>query len=251
MVVKRLAVTFAMGLLGVLAVRAAGSAGTPPAIRFDESAHDFGEIPSDRKVSHRWVFHNDGGSPLEIVSTRPSCGCTLTVLQQTSIPPGGEGAIEMTFDPAGQHGSVRKSLAVSSNDPARPTVLLTLRAQVKSVAVPQVPGGHPPIAGQSLLMGTCAGCHAAPAAAKSDEPLYAAVCAMCHGPRAEGGLAPSLRDAAYLGSRSDEELAQGIAFGTANPRMPGFAAMMGGPLDEAQVSSLVRLLRRWGPVPER
>lgn len=248
-----LALVLSGACVSILALGAADAPqdGAPvPVIRFESTTHDFGRIPSDRKVAHRWVFHNDGTAPLEIVATRPSCGCTVSVVQQSSIPPGESGALALEFDPAGQQGPVRKSLAVVSNDPVRPSVLLTIRAEVTSVDVPEVAGGHPPIAGQSLLSSSCAGCHAAPAAGKSDEPLYASVCAMCHGPKAEGGTAPTLRAGSYLGSRTDADLVTAIAYGTANPRMPGFSEQMGGPLSQAQIASLVALLRAWGPLAE-
>jgi len=229
---------------------APGGEGRRPAIRFDRMTHDFGKIPSDRKVSVRWVFHNDGDAPLEIVAVRPTCGCTVTAPQDDLIPPGGTGALEVTFDPAGQQGSVRKSLAVMSNDPRRPSVLLTLRAEVQSTEVPEGSAtGHPPIAGQSLLMGSCGTCHAAPAAGKSGPELYAAICAACHGADGRGARAPSLRVPDWLAGHTDEQLAAGIAYGTANPRMPGYLDQMGGPLSTAQIDSLVRLLRTWGPAP--
>lgn len=239
---------FAVAGFAILsAIAAAAAPGTAPAIHFDETAHDFGKIRSDQKVSFRWPFHNRGTSDLVITATRPSCGCTASVIDDKAVPPGGTGTLSVTFDPAGQHGKVRKSLAVVSNDPARPVVSLTLRAEVEAVDLPQAPGGHPPIAGQSMLMGSCGSCHAATAAGKTGEELWKAVCAMCHGPAAEGGRAPSLRTADYLASKDDAALATAITYGTANPKMPGFSELMGGPLRADQIDSLVRLLRSWGP----
>ncbi len=227
----------------------AGSAGAlSPRIRFEQTTHDFGAMRSDEKKSFDWAFHNDGDAPLTIVDTRPSCGCTASTVENRAIPPGGTGRLTVTFDAAGQSGTVRKSLAVRSDDPQHPVVLLTIVARVTPVEVPQVAGSHPPIAGQSLLAGSCAKCHAEPAAGKTGEALWTAVCAMCHGSRGEGGAAPSLRDAGWLGGHDDRALADGIAFGTPNPRMPGFADIMGGPLAPPQIDSLVKLLRSWGPV---
>jgi mono/diheme cytochrome c family protein len=74
---------------------------------------------------------------------------------------------------------------------------------------------------------------------------------MCHGSAGQGAEhGPSLRTPDYLASRDDEELSAAIAYGTSNPRMPGFAELMGGPLSEEQVRSLVELVRRWGPLSE-
>ncbi len=219
-----------------------------PVVRFDWTTHDFGEIPADRKVSHRWIYHNDGQATLAILGTRPMCGCTVSTIEKKEIPPGGTGVLEVTFDPAGQEGSVRRTIAVLTNDPARPTTHLAVKAKVLPKPEPAGSSGHPRWTGQSLLMGSCASCHSAPAAGKSGEALWAAVCAMCHGARAEGGLAPGLRAPDYLAAHDDEALAAGVAYGTANPRMPGFSDVMGGPLSRAQVDSLVKLLREWGPL---
>jgi mono/diheme cytochrome c family protein len=244
-VVVWLALTALAVWLPVLAPRADEGA-DPPKIRFERTVHDFGNLRADEKVSFDWVFYNDGGTPLNIVKTRTSCGCTMSLAQEEPVPPGGSGVIHIEFDPAGMDGSVRKTLAVTSDDPERQISRLTIRARVTPVDLPEIEGGHPRIAGQSLLMGDCASCHAAPAAGKSGAELWNAVCAMCHGDDGTGTRAPSLRHPSYLDARSDRELLEGIAYGTANPRMPGFAEMMGGPLNDDQVRSLVKLLRDWG-----
>ena len=221
-----------------------------PRLRFDRTSHDFGTIRSDSKQSVSWPYHNDGTGPLEIISTRPSCGCTATAVDPKVVPAGASGTLSVTFDPAGQSGEVRKTVTVITNDSSHPNTILTLRAKVIPSDAPAIPGGHPVFTGQSLLMGSCAGCHAAPARGKSGAALWDAVCAMCHGPKAQGHLAPGLRARDYLAAHDDAALGQAIAYGTPNPRMPGFADLMGGPLDANQVASLVRLLRSWGPAPD-
>ncbi len=227
-------------------VMAAGKA----RIRFEGLTHDFGELRADEKVEFDWPYHNEGDGPLKILRTRSSCGCTMTLLDGEVIEAGNTGKLKIAFDPAGQHGSVTKTLSVVTNDPERQRVLLTVKAKVLPVDTPTVEGDHPPITGQSLLMGDCATCHAAPAEGKSGEELYTAICAMCHGVDGTGISAPSLRHPSYLESRSDQELNEGIAFGTTNPRMPGFGQLMGGPLTEDQIDTLVKLLRKWGPTTD-
>lgn len=219
-----------------------------PSIRFEKRTHDFGKLKGDEKTRFDWIFHNDGDAPLKILGTRPSCGCTMTLLEEDEIPPGGSGVIAVTFDAAGQDGSVRKTLSVISNDPDASVLRLTLLADVEGLPEETIFDGHPPISGQSLLLGSCAECHASPAGDKKGEALWGAVCGMCHGAEGTGGRAPGLRDRGYLGSRSDEEIYNGIAYGTLNPRMPGFLNDLGGPLDATQVRSLVTLIRKWGPV---
>lgn len=236
-------------MVGIVVILIAAS--EAPKIRFETTSHDFGALDSDQVVEYEWTLHNDGGAPLEILGVKPQCGCTVTTPTEGPIPPGGSGVLKVRFDPAGMSGSIRKSLAVMCNDPSAPRVLLTVRAEVRHVPVKRAPGEHPPTAGQSMLVGECATCHAAPAAGKTGEDLYRAVCAMCHGPDGSGIHAPSIRAPDYLGSRSDDELASAISYGTANPKMPGFVDLMGGPLSTDQIDSLVRLMREWGPLSAR
>ncbi len=212
------------------------ASGAAPSIRFDHQTHDFGAIPSNQKQDFSWAYHNDGKASLTILSMNPSCGCTASVAEPKSVPPGGSGALKITYDPAGQSGDVRKTLTVVTNDPKRPRTILTILAKVASTEDEVLPNGHPRFAGQSLLMGSCASCHAIPEEGKTGAALWEAVCSMCHGPTDE-------RLGAYVRSHDDAALTQAITYGTANPKMPGFSSLMGGPLDEAQVASLVKFLR--------
>lgn len=224
-----------------------GANGVPaPSLAIDSTTHDFGELLSDAKVEYRWPIRNEGNAVLEIINVFPSCGCTASLIETKGIPPGGSGSLLVTFDATGQHGDVRKSIAVVTNDPERSRLLLTVLAKVLPPKNPRVSKGHPATTGQSYLVGDCATCHAAPAAGKRGEDLWNSVCAMCHGARGEGKLAPSLRNAEFLAGREDRELHEAIAYGTTNPRMPGFSKLMGGPLDEAQIGSLVRVVRAFG-----
>ena len=245
---KRFGAMAVAALVLLLPVAAEDKAGKGPVIQFEKKIHDFGQVSSDTKVGFSWSFRNMGDAPLQIVGTRPQCGCTATVQDDRLIPPGGSGTLEITFDPAGLSGSIRKSLAVRTNERSQRRTLLEIMATVTPSNRTLEEGAHPATAGQSLLIGSCAECHAAPAAGHTGAGLYAAVCAVCHGESAGGGLAPSLRERDYLASRSDEELNGYITYGSANPKMPGFSALMGGPLTESQIDSLVDLLRTWGPL---
>lgn len=239
-----------LALAARVAAPAISSAAEEPApaakIRFETVTHDFGAVRSDTKVQYRWAFSNVGNAPLRILGLKPSCACTATAVDDRPVPPGGQGFIDVTFDPVGQSGVVKKSLVVTSNDPSQKVVILRMTASVTPAVLVAPTTGHPPISGQSMLFGSCASCHAAPAAGKNGEALYAAICAMCHGKEGSGGRAPSIREASYLRARDDRALAEAIAYGTTNPKMPGFGDSMGGPLTPAQVESLVKLLRAWG-----
>ena len=232
------AIAIASFLAAAGAAAAEGSAPgkAAPRIRFDRTTHDLGAIPSNETQSFSWGYRNDGNAPLEIIAMNPSCGCTASVADPKRTVAGATGTLRVTYDPAGQSGDVRKTLTVVTNDPLHPRTILTIRAKVLSTDDEVLPNGHPRFSGQSLLMGSCASCHAAPAQGKTGAALFQAVCAMCHGKTGDGLFT-------FVLSHDDPALAQIIAYGTANPKMPGFSELMGGPLDDAQVASLVKFLR--------
>lgn len=108
---------------------AAALPGTP-IIQFNSTNHDFGRVMEGRVVETEFTFINAGDVPLEIREVRPDCGCTATTNWDHRIEPGQSGVIPVQFKSAGFLGSLAKSVAVFSNDPARSNVVLKLTAQV-------------------------------------------------------------------------------------------------------------------------
>lgn len=107
-----------------------------PVITFPTTHHDFGKIGPDHKVSYRFKVSNTGNAYLNITRLSPSCGCTYTMLGKWSLAPGEATEIEVSFNPAGFRGAVRKSLQVVSDDPANPNVTLTFEAEVIQDIIP-------------------------------------------------------------------------------------------------------------------
>lgn len=103
-----------------------------------EPDYDFGELENTETVEHDYVIRNEGELSLEILSVKPSCGCTAASPSQKIIPPGGEGSVHATFGLQNRSGYQDKSITVTCSDPARPTLLLRLHGTaVQSVrAVP-------------------------------------------------------------------------------------------------------------------
>ena len=115
---------------------AAPAAAATPSLVFDAVHHDFGRIPTDAKVTHRFKVTNQGKGYLNILGVRPSCGCTYAVLGKWSLAPLESTEIEVTFNPAGFHGLSRKSIQVTSNDPISPNQTLTFQAEVVAEVMP-------------------------------------------------------------------------------------------------------------------
>lgn len=103
-----------------------------PVISFETLHHDFGKVNTDRPLGYRFKVTNKGTAPLQIKRLNASCGCTSTVMDQNKwyLKPGESNAVEITFNPSGFKGLVRKSVNVESDDPQNPNVTLTFEADV-------------------------------------------------------------------------------------------------------------------------
>lgn len=77
------------------------------------------------------------------------------------------------------------------------------------------------------------------------QQLYSQNCAACHGEHGAGGASIALNSPVYLATASDDILRKATADGVAGTPMPAFAESAGGSLTDAQISSLVRGMRRW------
>ena len=110
----------------------AAGAGAAPAPRAvcDEPVWDFGEATAPAVVEHDYELRNDGELTLLVENVRASCGCTAVNASQEAIPPGGTGTIHASFNTANRRGDQIKTITVTCNDPAQPTLLLTLRGRV-------------------------------------------------------------------------------------------------------------------------
>jgi hypothetical protein len=115
-------------LPAILAAQAPAPAA--PHMVFDAMHFDFGKISPDASVTHVFKVANDGKAYLNITHLNPSCGCTSTVLGKWSLAPGESTQVVVTFNPKGYHGVARKSIQVTSDDPANPNQTLTFEAEV-------------------------------------------------------------------------------------------------------------------------
>lgn len=97
-----------------------------PAISFDATTHDFGNIKEAAgPVSHDFTITNTGDAPLIIVSATTSCGCTTPEIPKEPIKPGATAKLKVTFDPLGRPGEFEKNIKIKTNiKGTRPTVKL-------------------------------------------------------------------------------------------------------------------------------
>ena len=86
-----------------------------PEIQFEEETYDFGTIKEGEKISHDFKFRNTGNAELIIRSGSGSCGCTVPEWPKDPVPPGGSGAIKVTFNSEGKSGMQHKNVTIVSN----------------------------------------------------------------------------------------------------------------------------------------
>ena len=94
-------------------------------LKFNEREFDFGEIKEmDGKVSHKFVFTNNSKKSIQILTVKPSCGCTTPDWSKKEVKPGKEGFIVAEYNPKGRPGVFRKSLSVVTSDNKRSVIFI-------------------------------------------------------------------------------------------------------------------------------
>jgi hypothetical protein len=94
------------------------------AITFREDVFDFGTVSEQGgPVVHEFVFTNNGGRPVKILSVQASCGCTTPGWSKEAVAPSKTGFIQASFNPQGRPGYFNKTLTVTTDYDANPIVL--------------------------------------------------------------------------------------------------------------------------------
>jgi len=117
-------------VLALILLLSAVSAGAAPRAAFMETQHDFGEVFEDRQLSHTFVIKNSGDAPLEILKVDPDCACTVPRYDRT-IPPGGQGEINLSIKPYSVVRQFRKETRIFTNDREHAEFSLALTGTAK------------------------------------------------------------------------------------------------------------------------
>lgn len=86
-----------------------------PAITFEETSFDFGDIYQGDKVVHVFKLENTGTQPLIITNVQTTCGCTATEWPREPVMPGETASLKVNFDSSGKYGRQYKVINVISN----------------------------------------------------------------------------------------------------------------------------------------
>lgn len=83
-----------------------------PGIVWNETNHDFGDIPQGKVVETTFVLTNTTKDTLVIENVQGSCGCIASKWNNNPILPNETASILVKFDPKGKTGKQYKSLSV-------------------------------------------------------------------------------------------------------------------------------------------
>lgn len=225
-----------------------------PAIPVQETAFGWDALfkeatlkPGETKGLFRFALTNISSAPVDIVSTRSSCGCTVARLP--SIPwrigPGEQGSLDVEIDMRSKVGVFTKTVKVNTSVGYR---YLTVR-----LSAPPRPVAAEPVVServrnqrlatadrQAIFRGDCASCHLEPGDGKVGRELYLAVCGVCHEAEHRASMVPDLRTSGR--SQPAEYWRVWIYQGKGDSLMPVWDEIEGGPLSRDRIETLVEYL---------
>jgi mono/diheme cytochrome c family protein len=209
-----------------------------PRIIIDPESYDFGTVDRGVWLKHQFAITNTGNAPLVLSRTYATCGCTLPKLNKSKLLPGETGALDVSVDTSMKQNRITKSVFVVSDDPLRPSVKVDLSMNVVDPHSGMTEANKAKI----FTAAQCSSCHVARGVGKFGRDLYNADCAMCHGPKAEGAIGPTLIGP-YEDSGFARQMTQVASFGSSRHcSMPGFLAEAGGPLNKQELDSVLKYL---------
>ena len=101
-----------------------------PKLTIVEPVKDFGTVAKGEKLDWAFEIRNTGTTDLEIISAKPTCGCTVADFDKV-IKPGQSGKVHANVDTTGFAGPIAKAVTLETNDPSVPTAQVTISAIVK------------------------------------------------------------------------------------------------------------------------
>jgi mono/diheme cytochrome c family protein len=200
--------------------------------------------PNELNAHFTFSLTNMTTNVVTINAVHTSCGCTVAKLPTVPwrFDPGQSGTFDVDVDARGKFGVVTKTVSIESSAGYR---YLTLRLAIPGTSLNQLAdrARNMQVAlanRQSVFRPDCAVCHVAPGLGKQGEALFHAVCGVCHEAVHRATMVPDLR---ALHKPQDRDYWEPwIRHGKDKTLMPAWAAESGGPLNSAQIESLIAYL---------
>ncbi len=100
-----------------------------------ESSFDFGMLDPHTTASHTFEIRNEGKVDLLLKAGETSCKCTVGRLNSEVVAPLGSTQVTLEWNTGYQAEDYEQSAVVHTNDPAQPTIKLTVHGKVKAELV--------------------------------------------------------------------------------------------------------------------
>jgi hypothetical protein len=106
------------------------SKGKAPRVEVVEPHFNFGQMERGREKSHEFVIRNVGDDKLTLRLGTPSCKCTFSELKSNSLAPGESTHARLDWSAKVDHGPLRVTAPIYTNDPQQPEITLTIDGEV-------------------------------------------------------------------------------------------------------------------------
>jgi len=234
---------------------AAPAAPQPPLetlLSFDANEKEVTVTNGTSEAHFSFSLTNISSGPVTVNYVQTSCGCTVAKLPSSpwTLAPKEGGEISATMQLAGTPtgGQKVKTLTVNSDKGSKQ---LLVKATILPDAATMTENDRANNASlakadrQAVFKGGCIQCHVTPARDvgghdKLGQPLYVAVCGVCHEAEHQASFVPNLHRIAE--PTSADFWRNWITHGKPGSLMPAFAKAEGGILSNEQIESLVQYL---------
>lgn len=220
------------------------------ALVWDSFSKEIKSVGSSNVMFFPFTVTNTAAEDVTIHGFQVTCDCTVP--ESPALPwvlkPGTGGAINIRMRTLGRFGVVTKQVTVISTQGKQ---VLTVKADIPLTPAPfnTSPRKNDQMMAQKdrqvVFKGSCAACHALPAAGKTGKELFTAACAICHIAEHRAEMVPDL--SALPHPTNDAHWRTWITHGKEGSLMPAFAKSAGGILDTNQIESLVEYLVKTYP----
>lgn len=130
---KRILALISAIVIALAAVLPADAKKLPDGIEMPTRVFDFGTVKStDKPVETSFTLLNTGKTPLAILSSSSTCGCSKAEFPTKPIEPGKSAVIKVKFNPMGQSGEITREvkLRVKRAGGKSARITLTIRGTV-------------------------------------------------------------------------------------------------------------------------
>jgi len=224
-------------------------------------------LASEDKFQFTFYLTNISSGNVTLLNVRTSCGCTTAKLPSLPwvLPSGSNGQIDVIVKVAGSSGTFVRTVNIETDQGCKQlSVKITFPEVPVFVAHGDIQNSLPTslkvtnqnvmpahcnrqndlriekIDRQSVFKNECALCHSQPSDGKFGRDLYRSACGICHDDSSKGSIVPNLR--AIQDPTSHASWQKLISLGKPGTLMPAFSKSLGGPLTEAQISSIAAYL---------